>query len=272
MKVRLLLREIWKQLEQDDVLNLAAQCAYYFLFSLFPFLIFIMSLLGYLPVTAQDVLLLVKEYIPAGGATGIEDHLKNVLEIKRGGALSFGLIFSLVTASAAMNSIVLAVNKAYGLPPRKSFIHSRILSIALTAGMLIVVASALLLSVFGQFIGEWMYIHLHIPWSQVQLWNMLRWSMNFFILFLVLTAVYYIAPNTCLTCKDVLPGAMLAAAGWQLTLWGFSYYVNHFGDYSATYGSLGGVIVLLSWFYISALLIIIGGELNALTYLIRKRA
>lgn len=235
-------------------------------------MIFIMSLLGYLPITAQDVLRLLKEYIPAGAAAGIEDHLKNVLEIRRGGVLSFGLIVSLITASAAMNSIVLAVNKAYGLPPRKSFIHSRILAIALTVGMLMVVASALLLSVFGRLIGEWMYLHLHMPWSQIQLWHVLRWIINFVILFVVLTAVYYIAPNTCLSCKDVLPGAIMASIGWQLTSWGFSYYVNHFGDYSATYGSLGGVIVLLSWFYISALLVIIGGELNALTYLIRKKA
>lgn len=271
MKVRVLLRELWKQMEQDDVLSLAAQCAYYFLFSLFPFIIFIMSLLGYLPIAAQDVLLLIKEYIPEGAAAGIDYHLNNVLETKRGGALSFGLIIALVTASAAMNSIVLAVNKAYGLPPRKSFIQSRILAIALTAGMLMVVASALLLSVFGQLIGDWMYAHLHLPWNQIQLWNVLRWVINFVILFLVLTAVYYIAPNTCLTCKDVLPGAIMAAVGWQLASWGFSYYVNHFGNYSATYGSLGGVIVLLSWFYISALLIIAGGELNALTYLFKKR-
>lgn len=271
MKVRVLLREFWKQMEQDDVLSLAAQCAYYFLFSLFPFIIFIMSLLGYLPIAAQDVLLLIKEYIPEGAAAGIDYHLNNVLETKRGGALSFGLIIALVTASAAMNSIVLAVNKAYGLPPRKSFIQSRILAIALTAGMLMVVASALLLSVFGQLIGDWMYAHLHLPWNQIQLWNVLRWVINFVILFLVLTAVYYIAPNTCLTCKDVFPGAIMAAVGWQLASWGFSYYVNHFGNYSATYGSLGGVIVLLSWFYISALLIIAGGELNALTYLFKKR-
>ncbi|ALS22906.1 MULTISPECIES: YihY/virulence factor BrkB family protein [Paenibacillus] len=271
MKVRDFLVEFWNQLVQDDVLSLAAQCAYYFLFSLFPFLIFIMSLLGYLPITAHDVLLLIKEYIPSGAAAGIEEQLKDVLEFKRGGVLSFGLIFSLVTASAAMHAIVLAVNKAYGLPPRKSFIHSRMLAIALTAGMLMVVASALLLSVFGQLIGEWMNTRLHLPWSQIQLWNVLRWVIHFVILFLVLTAVYYIAPNTCLTCKDVLPGAIMAAVGWQLTSWGFSYYVNHFGHYSATYGSLGGVIVLLSWFYISALLIVAGGELNALAYLVKER-
>jgi membrane protein len=265
------LKEFLKQLRQDDALGLSAQCGYYFLFSLFPFLLFLMSLLGYLPISSQDVLRLAKEYVPESVTLGVEEHLSNVLDSKRGFALSIGLFFSLFTASAAMDAIVLAVNKAYGLPERKSFIRSRLLAIALTVGMLVVVFSALLLSVFGHFIGDWMHAALHIPMDQIQVWNVVRLILNAVILFLVFMAIYYIAPNTCLTCKDILPGAIIAAVGWQLTSFGFSYYVNHWSHYNATYGSLGGVIALMTWFYLCALIIIIGGEINAMAYLFQKR-
>ncbi|AEI44181.1 YihY/virulence factor BrkB family protein [Paenibacillus mucilaginosus] len=265
------LKELWKQIETDDALGLSAQCAYYFLLSMFPFLLFVVSLLGFLPVTSQDVLAMIKEYIPSGVAAGMETQLREVLDTKRGGTLSFGLIFSLVTASAAMDAIVLAVNKAYGLSPRKSFIRSRLLAMALTLAMLIVVFSALLLSVFGPVIGSWLTVHSVIPLGQIELWSGLRWVVNFAVLGLVFTGIYYVAPNTCLSCKDVIPGALIASAGWQLTSLGFSYYVGRWANYSSTYGSLGGVIVLMTWFYLSAFIIIIGGEINAMAYLFKKR-
>ncbi|MCZ8521092.1 MULTISPECIES: YihY/virulence factor BrkB family protein [Paenibacillus] len=265
------LKELWRQIETDDALGLSAQCAYYFLLSLFPFLLFLMSLLGFMPVTSQDVLSLIKEYIPSGAASGMEAQLREVLDTKRGVTLSFGLLFSLVTASAAMDAIVLAVNKAYGLAARKSYIRSRLLAVALTAAMLVVVCSALLLSVFGHVIGDWMTAHTVISLGHIELWNVLRWVINFAILLLVFTGIYYVAPNTCLHCKDVIPGALIAAAGWQLTSLGFSYYVSNWGNYSSTYGSLGGVIVLMTWFYLSAFIIIVGGEINAMAYLFKKR-
>ena len=149
------LKLLWNQFEKHDATGLAAQCAYYFLLSLFPFLLFIMSLLGYLPFSSDDVMGLIKEYIPGAVAGWMEETLSNLLDVKRGGTLSFGLILALVSASAAMNAIVIAVNKAYGLPERKSFIHSRFLAVMLTLGMLIVIVSALLLSVFGHWIGDW---------------------------------------------------------------------------------------------------------------------
>jgi membrane protein len=257
---------LWSQFNEHDATGLAAECAYYFLLSIFPLLLFVMSLLGYLPFSADDVVSLIKEYIPGAVAGWLEETLTNLLSIKRGGTLSFGLILALVSASAAMNAIVRAVNKAYGLPARKSFIHSRFLAVMLTLGMLVVIVSALLLSVFGHWIGDWTAAHVHIAAAHIELWNNLRWILNFVIIFIVFIGIYYIAPNTCLTCKSVLPGALFAAIGWQGTSLAFSFYVNSFTNYSATYGSIGGIIVLMTWFYISALIIIIGGEINALRH------
>ncbi|WP_134701716.1 YihY/virulence factor BrkB family protein [Ammoniphilus sp. YIM 78166] len=265
------LKELWIQFDRDDLLGLSAQCAYYFLLSLFPFLLFSLSLLGYLPITSEQVMDVVSAYIPEGVSMGMEEHLRSILDIKRGGTLSFGIIFSLFTASGAMDAIVKAVNKAYGLPDRKSFIHSRLLSIVLTVSMLLVVISALVLSVFGYSIGEWMHARLHISKETINLWHILRWTINFVIVTTVFIGIYFFAPNTCINCKDVIPGAVIAALGWQITSLGFSYYVNNWGNYSATYGSLGGVIVLMLWFYLCALNILIGGEINAINYAYKER-
>ncbi|MEW9668680.1 YihY/virulence factor BrkB family protein [Ammoniphilus sp. 3BR4] len=266
-----ILKELYVQFDKDDLFGLSAQCAYYFLLSVFPFLIFTLSLLAFLPINSEQVMQVIHEYIPQGVSRGVEDHLRSIIDVKRKGTLSFGILFSLFTASAAMDAIVKAVNKAYGLPDRKSFIHSRLLSMILTVGMLLVVISALVLSVFGHSIGDWMHAKLAIPEQKINLWHILRWIINFIIVTVVFIGIYYFAPNTCLTCKEVLPGAVLAAIGWQVSSLAFSYYVNNWGNYSATYGSLGGVIVLLLWFYLCALIILIGGEINALTYGYRER-
>jgi membrane protein len=186
---------LWAQFNEHDATGLAAQCAYYFLLSLFPLLLFVMSLLGYLPFSSDDVVGLIREYIPGAVAGWLEETLSNLLNVKRGGTLSFGLILALVSASAAMNAIVRAVNKAYGLPARKSFIHSRFLAIMLTLGMLVVIISALLLSVFGHWIGDWLAEHVHVATSHIELWNHLRWIINFVIIFVVFTGIYYIAPQ-----------------------------------------------------------------------------
>ncbi|WP_248925186.1 YihY/virulence factor BrkB family protein [Paenibacillus hamazuiensis] len=268
--VQSFVKTLWKRIGEDEAFGLAAQCAYYFLLSMFPFLLFVMSLLAYLPISSRDVLALIHQYIPQNVSAGVEIYLRDVLEIKRGGALSFGLLFSLFSASAAMDAIVLAINKAYGLPDRRSFIHSRLLAIVLTVGMLVLIATVLLLSVFGHFIGDWMHEHVRVPLDQIMWWNVLRLVVNFVLVFIVLTALYYIAPNTCLGCKDVVIGAFFAAIAWQAVSWGFAYYVQQWGNFSATYGSLGGVIVLMTWFYLTAFIIILGGQINAISYNFKK--
>ncbi|MGG1517809.1 YihY/virulence factor BrkB family protein [Paenibacillus oryzisoli] len=266
------LKTLWKQFSEHDATGLAAQCAYYFLLSLFPLLLSVMSLLAYMPFSSDDVIALIREYIPGAVAGWLEETLSDLLNIKRGGTLSFGLIFTLVSSSAAMNAIVRSVNKAYGLPARKSYIHSRVLAFLLTLGMLVVIVSALLLSVFGHWIGDWSMEHIHIAAAHIEIWNNFRWVANFVIIFAVFIGIYYIAPNTCLTCKSVLPGALFAALGWQATSLGFSFYVNGFTNYSSTYGSIGGIIVLMTWFYISAIIIVIGGEINALRHVRQTQA
>lgn len=255
---------------QDRVLDLSAQCAYYFLFSIFPFLIFVIALLGFLPFSSDDVLRFVAERAPGQTNELIEENIKKIVDVKRTGTLSLSFIFMLWSASRGMDAMIYAINRSYQIEEERSIIHSKILSFSLTFGMIFVFISALALTVFGAKAQALVSALFGAPPNNLVVSTAFRWGITLAIVILTLIAFYYIAPNTCLRCKDVIPGAIFAAIAWQLASVSFSYYVNHFGNFSAMYGSLGGVIVLMTWFYLSAMIIMMGGIFNALLPLWRK--
>ena len=259
-----ILKGFFHRFVQGRVLDISAQCAYYLLLSLFPFLIFSITLLGFLPVTSQDVLNFVSEHVPGKANRLIEENVKSIMDVERRGILSISFLFSLWTASKGIDAIIYALNQSYGINKERSFIKSRILSMFLTFGMIFVILSALVLTVFGERIENLVHIFLHIPDSNIIVSNTFRWIINFLILSLTFMTLYYIAPNKSLTYKGVIPGALIAALGWQLASFGFSIYVNEFGNFTATYGSLGAVIILMTWLYLSAMILMIGGIINAM--------
>ena len=251
-----------KRVMRDDLFGLAAQLAYYILLSLFPLLLFLFNLLPYLPITEEDILGVVRDFAPAGSIelieTNIHELTKRNIEL-----LSFGIIATIWSASNGINAIVRAFNKAYEVKESRSFLIARGMSILFTFAMLFIILIALLLPVFGKIIGGYVFAKLGIS-HFLDIWNTLRWLISSIILFIVFTALYWLGPNKKLRCISSIPGAIFATVGWELSSLAFSYYVSNFGNYSATYGSIGAVIVLLIWIYLTGIIIIIGGEINAL--------
>ncbi|WP_102347774.1 YihY/virulence factor BrkB family protein [Bacillus sp. Marseille-P3661] len=256
--------EFYYRFHHDEVVGLAAQLAYFFLLSLFPFLIFLITLIGYLPISQVDVLGIVSEYAPGQTMHLIETTLNEIMDKQRGGLLSFGVIATIWSASNGINAIIRAMNRAYDVKENRSFIVSRLMAIVLTIAMIIVIIVALLLPVFGKAIGIFIFTNLGLSESFLSVWNVMRIIISFFIMVIVLAALYRFAPNIRLTMREVWIGALFATVGWQIVSLAFSYFVTNFGNYSATYGSLGGIIILLIWFYLSAMVIVIGGEINAM--------
>lgn len=262
------IKELWIRIEKDDVSGMAAQLAYFFLLSLFPFLIFLVTLLPYLPMRQEDILGVVRDFAPGETMTLIETSLQEVMK-KNSKLLSFGLIATLWTASNGIHSIVHAFNKAYDVVESRSYFYSRFMAVFLTVGMIVVIVVALLLPVFGRHIGTYLFSELGLSKQFLSVWNALRWLISSFILFFVFTGLYWIAPNKKLTCVSATPGALFATVGWAVTSLAFSYYVGNFDNYTATYGGIGAIIVLMTWFYLSGFIIILGGEINA--YLTSKK-
>jgi membrane protein len=255
-------RQMWHRIQEDDVPALAAQLAYFFLLSLFPLLIFLVNLVPYLPITEVDILGFFDDYAPGESMDLIKNSLEDIMK-KDGKLLSFGLIASIWSASNGIDAIVRAFNKAYRVEETRSFFVSRGMAIILTFAMIFVFLVALILPVFGREIGILLFAQFGMSEEFIAVWNMLRWLISILILFTVFLGLYWIAPNKKISCTSGLPGSIFATAGWVLSSLGFSYYVSNFGAYTATYGSIGAIIVLMIWLYLSAYIIIIGGEINA---------
>lgn len=258
------IKELFLRYKEDEVGGLAAELAYFFLLSLFPFLIFIVTLVGYLPYTEVDVLKFLEGYAPTGTLEMIEDNLNVIIGSQNGGLLSFGIIATIWSASNGINAVVRAFNRAYDVKESRNFFIARGISVLLTFGMILVIIVALLLPVFGRHLGIFIFSSLGLSDEFLNIWNALRWILSAAILFIVFNFLYFIAPNKKLKLKEVVSGAFFATFGWMFVSLAFSFYVGNFGNYSAMYGSLGGIIVLMIWFYLSGMIIIIGGEINAI--------
>ncbi|WP_112179923.1 MULTISPECIES: YihY/virulence factor BrkB family protein [Paraliobacillus] len=257
-------KQLFKRFNDDDVIGLSAQLAYFFLLSLFPFLIFLVTLIGYLPLDYQDILNFMATYLPAGTFELIEDNIEQIVNQRNGGLLSIGIIGTLWSASNGTNAIMNAFNKAYDVEENRSFIVSRLIAIVLLLAMLLVIIVAFLLPIFGKAIGVYVFSFVGISGGFLEVWDALRWIISSMVFFIVFLALYMLAPNKRIHIKDAVIGALFATIGWQMVSLGFSYYVSTIGNYSAAYGSLGGVIVLMIWFFISGVIIITGGEINAI--------
>lgn len=256
-------KDLLKHIQRADITGLAAQLAYFFLLSLFPLLIFIVTLLPYLNLDEAQVFRFIENYAPAEVYILIEGTLSDILLNRNGGLLSIGIIGTIWSASNGMNAIVKSLNRSYEIEETRPFFIVRGLSVVFTLLMIVLFIIALILPVFGQQIGSILFSYFGFEESFIKLWNNLRWTITPLIMFVVLVALYWIVPNQKLFLKSVLPGAAFAAIGWISVSLGFSYYVTNFGNYSSTYGSIGGIIVLMLWLYITGIILLVGGQINA---------
>lgn len=259
-------RQLFKGIVDGDVFGLSAQLAYFFLLSLFPLLLVIMTLVGYLPIDEKVLLDTLKTVAPSETMELINANLSILLNERNSGLLSIGIIGTLWSASNGVNTIMKAFNRVYEVEEDRSFIVSRLIAIILTIAMIVIIVLALLLPVLGKMLGVYVFSFFGLSDDFLHVWNAFRWVITSVVFFIVFLALYRLAPNKKIKVKDVFWGALFATVSWQLVSFIFSFYVNTIGNYSTTYGSLGAVIILMIWFYISGLIIIVGGIINAILF------
>lgn len=252
-----------RRISENDVTGFAAQLSYFFLLSLFPMLIFLFTLLPYTPLTEEDIFNLINDFAPEETYTMIKGTISGIMDNRSSGLLSVGFIATLWAASKGMNALMKSLNRAYDVEEERSFIVSRGLSIILTIAMIFVFILALLVPVFGKQLGIFIFSYLGLSDQFLNVWSVFRWGLTPVILFLVFLAVYYLAPSIKVRCVTAIPGSIFASIGWIAVSLGFSFYVSNFGNYTAMYGSIGTIIIMMLWFYFSAIIIMIGGEINS---------
>lgn len=243
---------------------LGAAQAYYYLLSIVPLFVLCFAIIPYLNINPDDALQFLNDAIPGEMASIFEDNILDFVETPRGGLLTVGIIGVIWSASNAMNALIQSINAAYNVEETRSFIKVRLLAIGLTLGMIIALVFAMLLPVFGSEILQFVESHLGFSSPFTDVFDSLRWVIGFVLLTGFLIILFRFTPSVTLQFKHVIPGALVASILWQITSFGFSFYISNFGNYDAVYGSLGSIIILMIWFYLTGTILIVGAIMNVL--------
>jgi membrane protein len=258
-------KRVYRKILADNCFGQAAQLAYYFLFALFPFLLFLTTLLAYIPVPQllDQIMNLLTRALPGEALSLVQDHVHTLVSQQRSGLLSFGIIAALWTASSAILAIADGINHAYDVEESRPWWKVRGMAMLLVIGLSLFMIAATVLLIFGPQLGSWIANGVGLGEVFALTWNIARWPVSIVLLMFGLALLYYVAPDAKQSWRWVTPGSVVVVVGWIITSLGFSYYVTNFASYNATYGSIGTVIVLLTWLYLIGVFILIGGEVNA---------
>jgi membrane protein len=260
-----LARRTWREVVDDDVLGLAAQLSYYFFLALFPAILFLLALASFFSLSSitDDVGRYLGPFVSPQVLELIQEQMRRLANNENGGLLTFGVIGAVWSSSAALVSIVGALNRAYDIDEGRPWWKVRLVAIGLTLGVAAFVLVALSLVLVGPALagklGEITGLGGPFEWT----WLVLQWPLVFALIAVGIGLIYYFAPDVDQDWVWITPGAVAATIFWLFVSLLLKIYVANFTDYEGSYGSVGGVIVVLLWFYVSGIAILAGAELNA---------
>ncbi|PRR80578.1 hypothetical protein CLLI_01510 [Clostridium liquoris] len=263
MKWKINIKGLIKRIIDDEIFALASQLSYSLLLAFFPFLIFLMTLIGFSSINSELVLSELSNILPTSAYELVRNTVVEILETRNTNLLSFGIILTLWTASSGFRSVIKGINKAYDEKEKRSLFKVIGISIISTLGLGFLIIITILLLVFGQIIGSLLAKKMGFSYLFNIIWYLLRYVIIIFSMITIFALIYHYIPSRRLKWREVIPGAIFSTLGWIVVSFGFAFYVNNFGDYSKVYGSIGAVIILLTWLYLTSVIIIIGGEINA---------
>lgn len=249
---------------QDSLLQAAAALGFFAILSLFPLLIFLLSAIAYAPIEGLDLAIMgfFDALLPKQGARLIEATMQRVLHNQRPNLLSFGLIGTTLFASSAMHSAMVQLDKTFGLQKPRPFLKARLMSIALTFVLALLVLTAISLMVLAAKLKGLLVPQGEIG-SEIRFgFFILRWVIIIGFLMLGFGVVYYLGPTVRQKFAWVSPGAIVGVTLLVLASLGFRFYVRNFANYQMIYGALGTVVVLMLWLYVCALALLVGSEVN----------
>jgi len=262
MKIRLsdFFKRLWGKIADDDILGNSAQVAFYFSFAIFPLLLFLMSVLGVIlsdKTQMQNKLFqMLSDIMPASAFELVRDTLNEVTENASGSKITLGIATTLWAASAGVDNLRGTLNEVYNLKETRSWIRAKLTSLllTLTIGLLILIAIALV--VYGSQV---------MPTDSYLVAEIGQWVAILCLLLLAFALLFNFGPNhAAFQWKWITPGSVLGVILWIVLSLGFRLYLQYFNSYSKTYGSLGAMIILELWLYLTALVILIGGAVNAI--------
>jgi membrane protein len=260
-----LFRRTYAEVMADNCLGLAAQLAYYFFLALFPALLFLLAIISFVPVhnLMETITTTLGRVAPTDVLNLIRDQILEIAQDKDGGLLTLGMLGTIWSTSSGMTAIIDTLNHAYDIQEGRTWWRVRVTAVGLTVALAVFIVGSTVLVVAGPAIADKVAGWFHLGGAFALIWKIVQWPVVFALVTLGIGLIYYYAPDAEQEWVWITPGSILATLLWLLISLGFRLYVTNFGAYTETYGAVGGVIVVMLWFYLSGLAILVGAELNA---------
>jgi len=261
-------QQVWKDIGEDEVSVRSAALAYYFVLAVFPAMLFLLSLLGFFASAGshlqETLFTTLGRVLPGSASELIHKTLDEVTRSSGAGKAIFGILGALWSASAGVSAIIQCLDIAYNVKEDRPFWKQKAVAIGLTLALAVLVIGALVLMLYGGGAADWLGSHVGLGHTFVVMWKIVQWPLVLAFMFVAFTVTYYFAPNL----KEpewhwITPGSALGLLLWIVASFGFKLYLSFFNSYSKTYGSVGAVIILLLWLYITGFAILVGGEVNS---------
>ena len=258
------------KVNNDDIFALGAQLAYYLMLSFFPFLIFLMTVVGFSRLNSADILEGLRTILPNNVFSLIDTTVVELVDTQNAGLLGASIILTIWSASSGFRAVIKGLNKAYNVKDSRSFIKRSFVAIIFTLALVIIIVLTLAMLVFGELIGKYLLTILPFKEVIISIWNLSRYLIVVFMMIWIFACMYRYTPAKKIRWREVYPGAIISTLGWIIVSLGFSYYINNIANYSRLYGSVGAVFVLMTWLYITSMILILGAEFNSVMTVRRK--
>jgi len=260
-------KRVWHGLDHDEVFTRAAALSYYFFSALVPMMFFLMAVLGMFASQSEhlrDTLLsYARDVMPQAAFTLVEKALREISTTSTGAKLVFGLVLSLWSGAGGMSSIIDALNRCYHVEKTRPYWKKMAVALGLTLAIALLIICALAIVLYGGDIAEFVGRHIGLSGMIVFAWKIAQWPLALFFVVWAFALIYYWGPDAEQDWLWLTPGSLAGVTVWIGASLLFRAYLHFYNTYSKSYGSLGAVIVLLLWLYITGLAILLGGEINS---------
>lgn len=262
-KTQRFLSTVQTRISESEMTQGSIVIAYYLLLSLFPLLIAVGNVLPFLQINPNTILPYLQEVIPEPIYEFLGPAILDLLTQGSGSLLSFSAILTMWSASVSMNALQLALNKAYGVNNRENFVIVRIVSVLTVFVLLIAIVGVTIVVGAGKLILERLQPIFLFSDDWISTFQTIKWPLTVGALIILMTVIYTVIPNVKVHARSIFPGALFATVGWMLLSQGFGLYAHYFAARLSAYQIIGSFIVLMLWLNFAAMIIVLGGIINA---------
>ncbi len=258
---------IKKESNYSEINSKAAEMSFYLLLSFFPFLIFTISSIAYTPILhLNKYISIFQNMMPESAFQITLSIINSAMENKSLSFIITSFVLTLWTSSRAVRGIIRGANNSYKVKETRSYIKVMLIGLFFTVILLVLIFSSMIFLVYGEKIGYLIFGFIGLDNIFMNVWNICRYTIGVSTIVIILVSLYKYTPNKKIKTKDAIPGAVIATFGWIIVSLSYSYYSNYYANYEVIYGSIGGIIVLMTWIYLSSWMMLVGAEINAKLY------